>query len=83
MGTLASTIWAELFLKIEKAPEDQIFWYVCMLLTNTIPEKKQQESYFRDKETAHILFVKFSIFAKMTRSFWPGQSPLALPILIC
>ena len=93
MGTWAFEIWAALFLKNEKAPDDRAFlaYVVWALLTVVLHILKRfhRERSSRDKETIHILLAKLSIFVKITiirprtPRFWPGQSSLAPPILVC
>ena len=60
MGKWAFEIWADLFLHNKKAPGP---FYPSGYATTAM---RQKGFIKKGKETIHILFAKFSIFAKMT-----------------
>ena len=78
-------MWAVIFLKNEKTPDNQTFLTQCVRYHSPGIKRFHQERSPRSKETSHVLFAEFSIFADMTiiwprtLSFWPSQSSINLP----
>ena len=66
MGKWAFEIWAELFLKNEKIPDDRSFLPQWVRYHSPGIKRFHQESTSRDEETIHVLSRNFSIFAKTT-----------------
>ena len=88
MGKWAFEILAELFLKNEKASDDQAFFTQCARYHSPVVKRSHQESSSMDEETIHKLLAFFSVFAKMTiirmltPTFGISQSSIASSILI-
>ena len=88
MGKWVVKILAELFLKNEKASDNQTFFTQCVRYDTSGVKRFHQESSSRGEETVHKMKSKFSIFAKMTTIrpgtaiFGIGQSSISLQILI-
>ena len=87
MGKWAFEIWAHLTLKDEKAPDNRTFFAQCGRYYSPGLQRFHQENSSRAKKKVKC-YLYFFIFAKITTirprtpNFWPGQTSIALPILV-